>query len=442
MEVLVYLELTFSFSVWLIYLALNNVYTFIRGLYWRTNGVHEQRLASKLPENYKTSAHVKRIIYKRYLDGLVMASEIDFVTVHEEFTNPETVLHDDWTIYTLTRSEAIFVKKQKDWPVPLFHSDFFFFAQFDSAVKIITMPLNQFNKLADEMENNDAQLVVLQNQARSGGTLLTSIFKETGRCVCFNEPHSFNAVVTYICCDNIWHGAEARRMFRSTVRLLCKPYRGLGEDVLAYVIKPVVVNILCVDMVQEVFPEATQLFMYREPVTVAISVRRIGQVLDSLKLMFYLPSIPNSCAFLFRLIGYPSNYMRGWSCADSVELEFGYRCACLAMYHYNLVLKQGIKIQGVCYADVVAHQEKFIHKLFEICQIPESLIEKAKEALKKDSQANSVISRVILQKAMPNPPKATPRFLEIARAMSEEFGVPGPDDFADKSFRLPNSLEL
>jgi hypothetical protein len=95
----------------------------------------------------------------------------------------------------------------------------------------------------------------------------------------------------------------------------------------------------------------------------------------------------------------------------------------------------------VRYADVVAHKDKIIRELFRVCKVPESLIEKAAEALGKDSQENSIVSREKVQRAIPNPPKATPRFLEIARAMSKEFGVPGPEDFTDKSFRLPNSLE-
>ena len=440
MAISVYLDLLLTYSVWGFYISLNMLYTIIRGVYWRINGVHTQRIQSKLQKNYIRSAHVKRIIYKRFLDGFMMASELDFVTVHERFDKPECVLGDDCSLYTITRTEAIFVQTQPNWPEHVFRSDFHILGQFYSAAKVITMPLDQFNRLAENMEDDGGKLVIVQNQARCGGTLLTAIFRDTERCVTFNEPHCFTAVCTYILNDNIWHGATARRMYKNTVRMLCKPYRALGDKVLAYVIKPTVLNMPITEMTNYVFPDATQLFMYREPVTVAISLRRIGQVLDTLKLMYHLPNIPNSIAFLIRTIGYTSIAYRNWSCVIHAELEVGFRTACLTTDCYLTAIKHGVDIRGLRYEDLVAYSDNVISEVFELCQLPESLIAKARPALHRDSQENSPISRKKVENAIPVPPKPTPAFMEIARAMAEEFGVPSPEKYADKSFRLPNSL--
>jgi hypothetical protein len=60
--------------------------------------------------------------------------------------------------------------------------------------------------------------------------------------------------------------------------------------------------------------------------------------------------------------------------------------------------------------------------------------------LKKDSQANSPLSREKLREALLNPPKPPPEFLAVARALAEEYDVPGPEVYRDKTFRLPNSI--
>ena len=435
-----YVTLFLNYTAWFIYILLNITYNFIRSLFWRTNGVHQLRVASRRPENYATSAHVKKIVFKHILDSFMLASEFDFVTVHQGFTHPECVLHDDWSLYAITPSEAVFVLKQPGWPHHLFHSNFYIFGQFDSAVQVLTMPLNQFNRVTEEMQGDGAQMIFLQNQARAGGTLLTSIFKDSGKCVCFNEPHCYTGVCTYIFSDNIWHGATAQRLYKNTVRMMCKPYHGLGDRVLAYVIKPTSMNMVAIEMSHEVFPDARHFFIYREPISVAISLRRIGQVLPTLKLMYYLPNLPRAVAFLIRLIGYPNNDFRGWTCVVHPELEFGYRLACTAMYHYLLALRRGIDMHGIRYVDLVDNPDRYILEVLAICKLPASLADKAKAAMYKDSQEHSPISRKLLKRALPNPPNPTPEFLKIAQATAEEFGIPGPDKFADKSFHLENSI--
>jgi hypothetical protein len=370
----------------------------------------------------------------------MMAREIDFVTIHEGFEDPEILLKDECSLYTITPTEAVFVQREPNKPSHLFYSDFYVLHQLYSAEKVITVPLNQFNRLAEEMKDDGAKLIILQNQARCGGTLLTSLFKETERCVCFNEPACFTAVCTYILSDNIWHGATARRLYKNTVRMLCKPQTGFGDKILAYVVKPSVLNILITELTNDVFPDATQFFMYRDPVTVAISLRRIGQVLNSLKMMYHLPNIPNSMAFLIRFIGHTNVAFRNWSSVIHQELEVGFRCACHATNCYLMALQHGVNIHGLRYDDLVSHTDDIIRGVFKVCQLPDSLVEKAKGALNKDSQENSPVRREIVQKAMPHPPEPTPEFMEIARALADEFGVPYPEKYADKSFRLPNSI--
>ena len=440
MSLLVYCELVSAYFIWVGFLIMNWFYSQIRNIYWRFDGTYGQLLMNRQPGNYNACAHVMRRIFSHRLDDFIEARQSDFVLVHDRFEQPDYVLRDDVTLYTITETDAVFVQSQKGWKKPAFCYDFFIIGQYSSADKVITMPLNHFMTLADSLEDDGATILFLQNQARCGGTLLTGICKESGRCVTFNEPHCFNALVKHLFINYVWTGEMARKYLRNTIRLLCKPYRGLDETPLAYVIKPTVNSIVCADLIHDAMPNAVQVFLYREPVAIAISIRRIGQVLRTLKLMFYLPNLPRMIAPLLRLIGYCDVDFRGFTPRGSQELEFGYRLACLSMFHYITANKHGTNIHGMRYNDLVTHRSKMIRQFFQVCGLPERLVEKAERAMDRDSQASSPISRTILMKAIPNPPVATQEFLNIAQDMSAEFGVPSTTDFNDDSFHLPGSI--
>jgi hypothetical protein len=404
------------------------------------NGVYARLQNNRRAENYDKCAHVMRRIFSHRLDPFIEARQSDFVLVHERFEHPHYVLRDDVTLYTITQTDAVFVQSRKGCKQPAFCYDFFVIGQYSSADRVITIPLDHFTTLAENIEGDGAKILFLQNQARCGGTLLTGICKESGRCVTFNEPHCLNAIVKHLFINYVWTGERAKQHLRNTVRVLCKPYRGLEEKPLCYVIKPTATSIVCADLIHDAMPEAIQVFLYREPVAIAISIRRIGQVLSTLKLLFHLPNLPGMIAPLLRLIGYCDVDYRGFTPRGSPELEFGYRLACLTMFHYLTANKHGANIHGMRYRDLVTYQDEMISKFFQVCGLPNNLIEKAKQAMERDSQANSPISREILGKVIPNPPVATQQFLDIARDMAREFGVPSMDDFEDDSFHLPCSI--
>ena len=376
MDIFVYLELLLTFSSWAVFLTLNYFYNIVRGLIWRVNGINRQLVTNKKPENYKTSAHVKRILFRYTIGRYIRYPESLFVTVHEGFVHPERVLEDDCSFYAIDSKEAVFIQVDSQ-PDDMFVHDLFNHKQFHCAVKLITIPLNHFNKLAEQLEDVGARIIFLYKQTRCGGTLVTSLFRETGRCVCFNEPTCFSIVCKRIFSDNIWHGATARRVFRNTVRVLCKPYKILGENTLAYIIKPMFTDTITMEMAEEVFPNAFLFFIYRNPIHVAISLRRIGQVIKLFKLIIYLPNFANIVANIFELTGLHNMEYRGWTCTIHPEFEFGYRATCFTVYYYLQALKHGVKIRGLRYEDLVANEMQIIKNIFQLCQLPDSFLEKA-----------------------------------------------------------------
>ncbi|KAK2142433.1 hypothetical protein LSH36_954g00016 [Paralvinella palmiformis] len=316
MEVYKYLEFFGIFAPWALFMTFNYFYNVIRSLYWIYTGVHQQVTDSEKPESYNRSVEVKKILFRRTIDGYIKHPESAFLTVHETFVNPERVLQDDCSLYAMTPTEAIFIQVKNR----IFLHDFLWMGQFAVADKLISIPLNHFNKLAEEMEDEGAKIIFLHNQGRCGGTLVTALFKET-----------------------------ARRMFRNTIRMLCKPYGALGERIVAYVIQPMLLDMVCIEMVQEVFPEAVQFFIYRNPIEVSISLRRIEEILTPIKVMINLSNVASIVRLSLEFIGEHNTEYRAWTYPIHPEFQFGFRGACFTTYYYLEALKRGINIHGVRY---------------------------------------------------------------------------------------------
>ena len=298
------------------------------------------------------------IIQKYRMDILAIGQESDFILSHDRFEHPEFCLRDDVSLYIVNKTHAVFLQAKANWPKPPYMEDFYIIGQYESADKVITIPIDHFNKITEAMKDDGAKIIFLQNTSRCGSTLLTNIFKETGRCVCYGTPHCLSSVCSMIYTRKIWSGEQAKRIYRNVIRMMCKPYRGLEEKVLAYVIKPLMTCGMSIELTQEMLPDSHQFFIYRDPSTVTVSLRRTMEAVPSIKLLFHLPNIPNIMGFWLRLVGYPDVYCRDYNCVVHQDLEYGYRIAFASMHYYLKSISNGVNIRGIRYSQLVSEQEK------------------------------------------------------------------------------------
>ena len=161
----------------------------------------------------------------------------------------------------------------------------------------------------------------------------------------------------------------------------------------------------------------------------AISLRRVGEAVKPMKYLLYFPNIPNIVASVFDLHGLSNRQYTGWILAIHPAFEFGYQATCFTLRYYLQALERGINIHGLCYSNIVSSGSRINKHIFEICQLPNSTVGKSRNVMNKDSHANSTLSREKILDALPNLSKPHSGFWNIACAISEEFGVPGPDRY-------------
>ncbi len=271
------------------------------------------------------SAHKLHIWGKHYLDIETPVRLRNFISTHEEFVDPEYVLKDGVTLLIVTATTAIFVefdrKKRQPYCPDYGH---FMGGQFDTAAKVIVLPLTSFVQLAEKMSPGPANLLFVHNHGRCGSTLLLNMFWHTGRVVTLAEPRALESVC--LLSGQAWPKDESRKMIRCVIRMLTKPYGGLELPTAAYVIKPSLAGFAFADIFEQMYPESKSLFLYRDPHSTVILLRMVVARLPASALFYLLASIfPSLITSMIRTVGYADRgYAYKYSPQSGHQLKFLY----------------------------------------------------------------------------------------------------------------------
>ena len=432
-----------AFAKLFIFRWLNAVFTRLRNVLWCVKGT-EWRL-KRDRAIFERSAHRLTIWFKHSVDMLYGVDLRNFVLTHDCSLHPEYVLKDEVTLLQLTATDAIFVESDASMPPPFCNAySFILYGQFQTGRKIITMPISSLLQLCKAMPPTEAKLIFLYNHARCGSTLLTSIFDHTERTVSYNEPRALDSACRLA--YNAWDSDTSREVIRSVIRMYAKPYGGYKEAPMAYIVKHCVTNMAFAQDFHALFPEALNLFIYRDSTASALSTRRVAEFMPSVKLMIRLLNVRIaflSC-FLMKILGLAGDMFRSWAPKFSADLELNYHLSALCYHYYNTLRDQGIPITGIRYEDLCRHPETMIRKILKLAEFPEMFLPLAAKAMDTDSQYAMPFSRKVtkhLRSRIEDDHWPSADLLDHIQQECQSMGVPGPKDWKDLNLRLPGSIE-
>ena len=341
----------------------------------------------------------------------------NFITTHTAFVSPSYVLQDNVTLYYVTATEAIFVESPEE--INVSYSDYGAFlrqAQFENARRIIKLPIAAFHKMAEEIGDPTGEIVFITNTARCGSTLLTQIFEETGECVGFSEPDAFNALANYK--DKLPQD-DLDKLLRNSIRMQCKPL--LNRHISAHIIKVMPPLIEDVPTYLRLYPNSKQLFMYREGLKVAHSLVRVSTQVPLLALLLIATEIhPRLTEMTVEAMGLPAN--EDFNIKLPSPLIFCFYLWAGICRKYLGLRANGYEIDAVKYEDLVKHPLEATKVIFKYCNLPEELAEKAINALNKDSQRHSPLSKKNIPSAKTL--QLTQEEKVTADAVCDQFGIP------------------
>ena len=152
--------------------------------------------------------------------------------------------------------QAVFVETSS--PDELSQAPFYYQAQYENAVRVVTLPFETMIQLAQSVTVDDSKLVFIHSTGRSGSTLASQLFAKIPGVINMSEPDTLTLLVIAR-----FMRPEQKDMLKmlldASIRMLCKtPAQN------AWVIKGRSWVIELGDWLYALYPHARNLYLYRE----------------------------------------------------------------------------------------------------------------------------------------------------------------------------------
>jgi len=165
------------------------------------------------------------------------------------------------TLYSLDfeNEQAVFVETPAD--VDLSHASFYSTTQFEEAERVLMVPFDTMLQLAQSVSSDDSRLISIYSVGRCGSTLASQIFAQVPGVINISEPTALSQLVIARY-SRAYSEDRLLDLLKATMRLLCKT-----PAEIAWVIKGQSFVIELGDWLYELYPQAKNLFLYRHAET-------------------------------------------------------------------------------------------------------------------------------------------------------------------------------
>ena len=282
--------------------------------------------------------------------------------------------------------QAVFVETPAD--VDLSQAPFYPTTQFEKAERVLTVSFDTMLQLALSVPVDDTRLISIYSTGRCGSTLASQVFAQVPGVVNISEPHALSQLVvarnTQAANDE-----DLVALLKATVSLLCKT---AAET--AWVIKGQSFVIELGDWWHQIYPRTKNLFLYRHAETWLRSglraysygiegtdeERRVRENQRRGRLGVLVPPIAN----------YDANLLL--SHAEMLALMW-----LRAMERYVQLSEMGMEMLAIRYASWLSAPRKTAEAMLAYCECRPADMTAVYEALDKDSQAGTGLSRETLE---------------------------------------------
>ncbi len=319
-----------------------------------------------------------------------LASLADFSLSTGAAVNADIVLNQpNLSLYCLddAQKRAIFVELPPD--VDLAMAPFVYQTQYEQAQRLIAVPYETFRQLAHALPEVQ-HLIVIYISGRSGSTLLSHVFNALDSVRSLAEPDVATQFVHLRRADE-QRDAELRNLLDCTVRFLCKPTPFKTPS--TYALKLRNEGLQVMDLFQTTFPQAKNLFLYRDAVGFVASFYRLFKLVDMPEQM----PMGEWRALFSQLINEDFTHMSAYLDAGAAEVSLPQHLALwwLAIMEWYLAqYSQGLPILAVRYADLTAARERVLSAVFRYCGLPPAAVAETLGVFARDAQAGTLLARV------------------------------------------------
>jgi hypothetical protein len=317
------------------------------------------------------------------------ASLRDFTVSAGDTTGDEHVLlQPNVSLYCLDDAarRAIFVELPDG--IDLSTAPFVYSTQYEQAQRLIAVPYDRFRELARQLPPVE-RLILIYISGRSGSTLLSHVLNEFEGVLSLSEPDVANQFVHLRDLDGS-RDAELRDLLDCTVRMLAKPTPFKTPNTFALKFRSETLQVM--DLYQAAFPQAKNLYLYRDAIGFAASFYRVfmkAGFADHWSRREFVAAYSAMMRYDFeRLAALVDPDVETLSTPQQLAIWW------LAIMEWYLAQHtRGIPVQAVRYADLTAHREQVVTSILEYCGLPTDQVAKSLQAFERDSQAGTFLAR-------------------------------------------------
>jgi hypothetical protein len=305
----------------------------------------------------------------------------DFRLRDEGAIEPRTVLQNpNLTLYCLDLEsrEALFLETPPD--CDLTRAPFLYKAQYESALRAVSVPFTLLERLAEEVVIDPARLILIYSTGRCGSTLVSRAYAEVAHVESLSEPDVFTQVLGVWGCDGL-NGKEKTDLVRNCTLLQCAPGKAKGANAWAFKFRSMVTTMW--PLFYGAFPEARVVFLYRGVESWARSFHRMMGSPD--------PSEPAPMAMLRYLFGRLPPRLEPRETASALEIMVN---IWLPVMEACLAMKQaGLPVFIVRYEELNARPLEVLARMFAHAGLDSDAVGHLGAVLAQDSQAGTPLSR-------------------------------------------------
>jgi len=357
---------------------------------------------------------------------------IDFVDIKDfelqesgQFEVGEILSNARITLYAFDfeNGRAVFVETAS--PDELSQAPFYYQAQYENAIRVVTISFETMIQLAQSVTVDDGKLIFIHSMGRSGSTLASQIFAKIPGVINMSEPDTLTQLVIarFVQPDQ---KDMLKMLLDASIRLLCKT-----PAQTAWVIKGRSWVIEIGDWLHELYPHAKNLYLYREAESWIKS--NLGAFMDEIErtpdehrqfevetrgwMKLLTPSIARYDA---------NQHLSLTGLTSLMWLD--------SMGRYTEFHQAGIDMLAIPYSNWKLDPRQTALSMLDYCNCHTDNMTAIEETLTKDSQAGSAISQDSIKKKT-----TTSQFFDQAELNRHLQNHPY---IHTKDFELPNTLKL
>jgi hypothetical protein len=345
-------------------------------------------------------------------------SEGDTLNAHIVIEDPNISLYclDDET------QSAIFTETPAQ--VNLYRDPFYYQAQYENAIRLLAVPYERLFQLSNDLRIEDERLILIYSVARCGSTLVSSAFSQINDVVSLSEPDVYSQLVIM---RNLGlaSDAEISNLLQACTKVLCKrpthqhvpsgwalKFRGLGIEL--------------ADLFYEHFPRAKIIFLYRNAETWCESYARAFGLLH--------PAAEQNIAKLREAWKPLAPFLSLGTIENLSVVGLSLLIWLRIMDTYMQLACKGIPMLAVRFEDLTGAPEQVIEAVLKYCHMSVADLAKVNDALRKDSQAGTVLSQANVRQRTVD--LTEQHLVDINEVLQEHPTIQTPN------FTVPNTLQM